>query len=166
MTVPKYRQVADAIGGRIRSGQYRSGQALPATDQLRAEFNAGERAVRDAMRMLEREGLIHARKGSGRFVGLDPSRGYTGEVTERPATLDQLVATLAALPHLPPVERARLIPGLIEAAKGVLSRERGAALDEATKAGATTGGLAQVLGVTRSKVVDALAAYRQRSVGQ
>jgi len=85
---------------------------------------------------------------------------------DRPQTLAELQAALAALPQLPPVERARLAPTLIEAAKTVLALERGAALAEAKADGWTEPGLARELGVHRSKVADAVAAWRRARAGQ
>lgn len=79
---------------------------------------------------------------------------------ERPTTLFSLVSALAALPELPPVERARMAPELIEAAKGVLAGVRGEAMQEALDAGMTGVALAAELGINRSKVNDALAAHR------
>jgi hypothetical protein len=78
-----------------------------------------------------------------------------------PATLTELQAALAALAELPPVERARRAPGLIDAAKGVLARERGAALVEAREQGWTEVALAAELGVHRSKIADAIARHRK-----
>jgi hypothetical protein len=58
---------------------------------------------------------------------------------------------------MPPVERARAIPGLIEAAKGVLSRERATAMAAATAPGGISRAeLARQLGISRSKVTEAL----------
>ncbi len=83
---------------------------------------------------------------------------------QRPTTLFSLVSALAALPELPPVERARVAPDLIEAAKGVLSGVRGSAMQEAVDGGMTVVALAAELGINRSKVNDALAAHRAASV--
>ncbi len=84
---------------------------------------------------------------------------------DRPSTLFSLIAALAELPELSPVERARVAPDLIEAAKAVLSGVRGAAIQEAVDGGMSVVGVARELGVHRSKVTDALTAHRAR-VGQ
>lgn len=84
--------------------------------------------------------------------------------TDRPGSLAELIAALSGLSGLPPVERARRIPGLIEACKAVLARERGAAMDEATGAGGLSkAALAEELGISRSKVYDAIALSRGSS---
>ncbi|KAB2348453.1 hypothetical protein [Actinomadura rudentiformis] len=59
-------------------------------------------------------------------------------------------------------ERARRIPGLIEAAKGVLAHERGAAMAEATEDGRLTPAeLARQLGISRTKAYEAIDTVRR-----
>jgi hypothetical protein len=78
----------------------------------------------------------------------------------RPSSLTDLVAALNALPGMLPVDRARQIPALIEAAKSVLACERAAAMVAATAPGGITRAeLARELGVSRSKVTEAIAAH-------
>jgi hypothetical protein len=83
-----------------------------------------------------------------------------------PATVAELQAALGELADLPPVDRARLAPVLIDAAKGVLSRERGLALLEARDAGWTVADLARTLGVHRSKIDDAIALARRSATAR
>jgi hypothetical protein len=75
-------------------------------------------------------------------------------------TTGELAAAIAALPAMPPVERARAAVALGSAAKAVLAAERRRALAEAVGGGSTIAALARELGVHRSKVDDALAAHR------
>lgn len=82
------------------------------------------------------------------------------EPLNRPSTLADLISALAALADLPPVERARACPDLIDAAKGVLARERAAAMAEATAPGGMSKAeLARQLGISRSKVGEAITDY-------
>jgi hypothetical protein len=77
----------------------------------------------------------------------------------RPSSLEDLIAALSQLPALGDVDRARAIPGLIEAAKTVLARARAAAMAAATvPGGITRAELARQLGISRSKVTEAIAA--------
>jgi hypothetical protein len=76
---------------------------------------------------------------------------------QRPATLPDLIAALTALSDAGPVDRARAIPGLIEAAKGVLSAERAAAMAEAIAAGMNQAELARQLGIARQQISKTLA---------
>lgn len=73
---------------------------------------------------------------------------------ERPNTLAELIAALAALPDLDPAERARRCPALIEVAKGVLHTVRGEAVREAVDDGARQVDLARELGISKQKLGD------------
>lgn len=82
------------------------------------------------------------------------------------ATLDELLQSLAALPDLDPVERARACKKLIEVTKAVLSYERRHALLQANTTGPEPIGateLARRLGVARSRVTDAIALARSEN---
>jgi DNA-binding CsgD family transcriptional regulator len=71
--------------------------------------------------------------------------------------LTDLVAALGRFDSLPPVERARLAPSLIDQAKSALSVARAAAMSEATSdGGMSQAQLARELGISRSKVNEAL----------
>jgi DNA-binding GntR family transcriptional regulator len=106
LTVPE--QVAAQIGDRIIAGRIAPGERIVEQD-LAVEFRVSRGPIRDAIRILEREGLatIHARRGA---VATELSVDEVGEIVEiRAALLEtaarrnvearsaQLVAMLAAL---------------------------------------------------------------------
>lgn len=73
----------------------------------------------------------------------------------RPSSLEDLIAALSQLPALGDVDRARAIPGLIEAAKTVLAQTRAGAMAAATAPGGISRAeLARQLGISRSKVTE------------
>ncbi|MEU9157938.1 hypothetical protein AB0D59_47300 [Streptomyces sp. NPDC048417] len=79
------------------------------------------------------------------------------------AALNDLIASLQQLAALPPVERARQCPSLIDGAKAALAFERGAALAEAVDSGDwTQAEIARELGKSRQKIHDMIAAYREQ----
>jgi DNA-binding GntR family transcriptional regulator len=105
LTVPE--QVAAQIGDRIIAGRIAPGERIVEQD-LAVEFRVSRGPIRDAIRILEREGLatIHARRGA---VATELSVDEVGEIVEiRAALLEtaarrnvearsaQLVAMLAA----------------------------------------------------------------------
>ncbi len=94
---------------------------------------------------------------------MEAPTGYDADMANRPSTIADLIVELRRVSKLPPVERARVIPGLIDVAKSVLAQERGAAMDEGVKGGLTTVALAAELGIHRSKVADALRLARGES---
>ena len=81
----------------------------------------------------------------------------------RPATLPELIDALQQLAAMPPLERARRCPDLIDVAKGALAFERCAALAEAVDSGSwTQAQIGRELGKSRQKINDMIAAYREQ----
>src|SRR3954454_1900939 len=65
---PIYRQLADQIGTRIRSGQLARGERLPATRELAGLLGLNRTTISAAYAMLEEQGLIAGQVGRGSFV--------------------------------------------------------------------------------------------------
>ncbi len=65
---PKFEQVAETIRTRIRSGNLKPGDQLPKEDELARQHDVAKPTMRAALAVLEREGLIAARRGRGFFV--------------------------------------------------------------------------------------------------
>lgn len=65
---PKYRRVANVLRTRIRAGEYRAGERIPAEPELMAEFGYDRGTVRRALTVLRYEGLIDPQPGRGTFV--------------------------------------------------------------------------------------------------
>jgi GntR family transcriptional repressor for pyruvate dehydrogenase complex len=61
-------QLAERIGGDIRSGRLSAGERLPTEQELIAQFQVSRTVVREAMASLRTEGLIVSRQGAGVFV--------------------------------------------------------------------------------------------------
>lgn len=56
--------VAERLRERILSGELQDGASLPKQDALIAEFGVGPPSLREAMRILETEGLVRVRRGN------------------------------------------------------------------------------------------------------
>src|SRR5436305_3555188 len=65
---PLYRQLADQIGLRIRSGQFARGERLPATRELAGQLGLNRTTISAAYAILEEQGLIAGQVGRGSFV--------------------------------------------------------------------------------------------------
>jgi GntR family transcriptional regulator len=61
-------QIRDRILAMIRNERMRPGAQLPAEPELCERFQVGRSTVREAMKLLERDGLIEVRHGRGSFV--------------------------------------------------------------------------------------------------
>ena len=68
---PIYLQLRECIKLSIVSGKYPPGDKLPAVRDLALEAAVNPNTMQRALTELEREGLVHAQRTSGRFVTED-----------------------------------------------------------------------------------------------
>jgi GntR family transcriptional regulator len=66
--IPLYRQLADILTARIRSGQYPVSTRIPSENALSATFGIGRPTARQATDHLIRKGLLIRKRGSGTYV--------------------------------------------------------------------------------------------------
>lgn len=66
--VPLYAQLAALLRQRIARGDWQLGARLPSQDQLTREFAVAHVTVRQAIKLLENDGLLLSRQGRGTFV--------------------------------------------------------------------------------------------------
>ncbi|MBP3705149.1 MAG: GntR family transcriptional regulator [Clostridia bacterium] len=74
----KYRFLVDTIKNKIKSGGYMPGERMESENELSAQFGYSRQTVRQALGVLEQEGLIERRRGSGTYIseaGRRPQRG-------------------------------------------------------------------------------------------
>ncbi len=65
---PKYQRIADALRTAIQTGAYGPGDRLPGENDLMATYEVARMTARQALGVLQNEGLAEARKGAGVFV--------------------------------------------------------------------------------------------------
>lgn len=65
---PLYAQVSETLRQRINRGRWQEGEMLPTLDALAAEFGVGKITVRQAVRILQDEGLVTSSRGRGTTV--------------------------------------------------------------------------------------------------
>lgn len=65
---PLYGRIATLMRQRIRDGLWRPGEQLPTLEDLVVEFGASRVTLRQALDLLERDGLIARHRGRGTFV--------------------------------------------------------------------------------------------------
>lgn len=66
--LPKYRQIADDIRKRIRSGNYPQGEKIPSENDFVKEFKVSKHTVLKAFSELINEGMIRREQGRGTFA--------------------------------------------------------------------------------------------------
>ncbi|MDH6112794.1 GntR family transcriptional regulator [Kitasatospora sp. MAP12-15] len=116
---PKYQRIADALKAAVESGQYRAGDRLPGENDLMETYGVARMTARQALGVLQSEGIAEARKGAGVFVrDFRPLRRrgiqrlaqeqwgsgrsiWSADIEDRTLVVDQLsVAELAAPEHI------------------------------------------------------------------
>ena len=115
---PKYQSIANSLRREIESGQYSSKQRLPTEQLLCQRFQISRQTVRRALSMLEEEGLIVRRQGSG------------SKVREREEAAPPMQCTIAVVTTY---ISDYIFPGLLRGMESVLTANSSAPLLFATQ---------------------------------
>jgi len=65
---PKYQLLADIIKGQITAGHYLPGDKLSSENELCIQFGYSRQTVRQALGVLEQEGMLLRQRGSGTYI--------------------------------------------------------------------------------------------------
>jgi GntR family transcriptional regulator len=65
---PKYQRIADSLREAIQAGEYGPGDRLPGENDLMATYGVARMTARQALGVLQNEGVAESRKGAGVFV--------------------------------------------------------------------------------------------------
>ena len=71
---PKYQFVAESLRHDIATGRYQDGDALLTEAELKVKFGVSRQTVRQAIALLESDGLVNRRRGSGTYVTHGPRK--------------------------------------------------------------------------------------------
>ena len=105
--VPRYRVIADDLARRIRSGEFRPGEALPAQRDLATGYDVTLMTLRQALGTLREAGLVVQQAGRGTFAApqapayrTDTLRSFAEDLREQGHDVDTRVlsASLRAAP--------------------------------------------------------------------
>ncbi|MFL9827938.1 GntR family transcriptional regulator [Rhodoplanes sp. SY1] len=66
--VPRYLQVASVLRRRLRDGVWSVGEKIATLEELEREFDVARVTVRQAIELLQSEGLVESQQGRGTFV--------------------------------------------------------------------------------------------------
>src|SRR3954454_779146 len=72
--VSRYIQLATLFRRRIEQGAWRTGAQIPTVDDLAAEYGVARATIRQALDLLEADGLIERFRAKGPFVRAAPNR--------------------------------------------------------------------------------------------
>jgi DNA-binding GntR family transcriptional regulator len=87
---PVYKQIADHLRAVVERGQLREGDQLPSEARLMEHYGVARMTIRNAMRLLQDEGLVTAEHGRGVCVrSRSPVRRLASQIEE--ADLDVLL---------------------------------------------------------------------------
>lgn len=70
-----YFKIADSIRSYIRLSHLKRGERLPSERELSAQFECGRHSIREALRILQNEGVIRVKIGSGTYIADDSDVG-------------------------------------------------------------------------------------------
>lgn len=114
--IPLYYQIESILKEKINSGEYQPGDLLPTEEQLCKSFCVSRITVRKALSSLEKDGLVHRKRGYGSIVraeglSLQPMK-LTGSIEDLLAmgikTKTQILHFGFTSPSLPVTERLQL----------------------------------------------------------
>lgn len=74
MECPKYLQVANHLRREIADGIFPEGETLLTEEELRQRFHVSRQTIRQAISLLEDDGLVERRRGSGTYIHHGPRR--------------------------------------------------------------------------------------------
>ena len=64
----RYIEIADDLRRQIADGTYQVGERLPTLAELKLQYRVAQGTLRDAVEVLEDEGIVEARRPKGTFV--------------------------------------------------------------------------------------------------
>ena len=110
--IPLYVQLADALRRRIEDGRWEPSQKISTLEELEKEFQVARVTVRQAVDLLQKEGLVRRQQGRGTFVA---ERIRDRRWLKLETTWPALIATIKDnVPRMIPVKDPPAMPRLRE----------------------------------------------------
>lgn len=109
--VARYIQLSTLFRRRIESGAWASGQQIPTVDELAEEFGVARATIRQAVGLLEADGLVSRFRAKGTFVNArqqvpvwcEVETDWNGLLTNREGAVIEVLKDYAEAPP-PPIE--------------------------------------------------------------
>jgi GntR family transcriptional regulator len=93
--LPLYHQIANVLRARILSSEWAVGEQIPSENSLAATFGVSTLTVRQSLSLLQQEGLLARRQGSGTFVEKGPDIAHRVRLS---VPFHEITSALADLP--------------------------------------------------------------------
>jgi DNA-binding FadR family transcriptional regulator len=145
-----FEQAVGQIRERIVSGAWAVGEKLPTEQDLGRQLDVSRSSVREALRVLEAEGMVEVKRGLGTFVTAQPAaRPVPGEtarwLAQRGEALEQVLLVRERIEGLAAELAARQItPAQLAELDGLLDEQRRASAEAAQANDAAVDGLARL----------------------
>ncbi|MDO9440856.1 MAG: GntR family transcriptional regulator [Beijerinckiaceae bacterium] len=107
--VSRYSQLGTLFRRKVETGEWPLGEQIPTIDRLAEEYGVAKLTIRQALRLLEQDGLIDRFRAKGTFVKAKPSRelwcevhtDFSGMLTARKGAVIEVLdeRRQSALPH-------------------------------------------------------------------
>jgi len=102
--IPRYLQVASVLRRRLRDGRWAVGERIATLEALEREFGVARVTVRQAIDLLQSEGLLKSHQGRGTFVTRAPENDRWIQLA---TDWDSLIAPIRkSVPHFLPADAA------------------------------------------------------------
>jgi GntR family transcriptional regulator len=132
-SIPLYLQVKNTLEAEIRDGKYGTDARLPSERELCEKFGVSRMTARQALKELERDGLVFSRVGKGTFVSepkidqqLRNLTGFSQDISTRGARPSSIVLSAQIIPantHLATVLKLMQGAEVVELSRLRLSNE-------------------------------------------
>jgi GntR family transcriptional regulator len=129
---PKYRRIEADLRERIHSGHYAPGAVLPPQRRLGDEYGVTLMTIRQALQLLEADGLIAQQAGRGTYVLPRPASHHLQSLR---SLADELAAQGVEVHTDVLGRRARALPRDVSAALGAGADARGLRLERLRRVG-------------------------------
>ena len=124
-----FEQAVEQIRDLISKGALTVGEKLPTEQELSKQLGVSRSSVREALRVLEAEGSIEIRRGSGAFISTRPGLRYQrGEIVhwleQREETLEQVLEVRESMEALTASLAARVAsPQALEVIRSIVDKQ-------------------------------------------
>mgnify|MGYP004604471805 CR=1 FL=1 len=123
-TKRQYRDIGEQLKQDLASGLYAIGTRLPPEREIAERFGIGRSVVREALIMLEIEGYVAVRKGSGIYVIAMPQMSATSQAPAMIGPFEMLQARQLLESNIAEFAALQVTPSDIQKMRAALEAER------------------------------------------